>query len=92
MLLYTEDVPTSTIELLSKLWITRKVQYLEGHEGMYTCKGCRFDGVFTKLHVLSLVEYEKVLMSDIDLAIVDCPDALFDLHAPAAVCHGPSPN
>ena len=74
VLLYTEDVPASTIDLLSTVWITREVRYLEGHENLYTCKGYRFDGVFTKLHVLSLVEYEKVLMLDIDLAIIACPD------------------
>ena len=88
VLLYTEDVPTSTLNLLSTLWLIRKVQYLEGHDDMYMCKGFRFDGVFTKLHVLSLVEYDKVLMMDIDLAVIGCPDAVFDLNAPAAMCRG----
>ena len=88
VLLYTEDVPASTIDLLSRVWITREVRYLEGHGNLYTCKGYRFDGVFTKLHVLSLVEYEKVLMLDIDLAVIACPDAIFDLRPPAAMCRG----
>ena len=52
-------------------------------------EGHRFDGVFTKLYALSSVNYDKVLMMDIDLAILDCPDELFQLKAPAAMRRGP---
>jgi hypothetical protein len=44
--------------------------------------------VFTKLHALGLVEYDKILMLDIDIAVLDCADALFDLPAPAALWRG----
>ena len=44
--------------------------------------------MFTKLHALGLVEYDKILMLDIDIAVLDCADALFDLPAPAALWRG----
>ena len=44
--------------------------------------------MFTKLHVLGSTEYDKVLILDIDLAILKCPDALFELPAPAAMWRG----
>ena len=87
VLLYTKDVPFTIIDLLSKVWITHEVPYLEAHPDLFRSRG-RFDGVFTKLHVLSLAQYDKVLMLDIDLAILKCPDDLFDLCPPAAMCRG----
>ena len=41
-----------------------------------------------KLHALGLVDYSKVLMLDLDLAILASLDELFDLAAPAALCRG----
>eukprot|EP00747_Dinoflagellata_sp_TGD_P195049 gnl/TRDRNA2_/TRDRNA2_63168_c0_seq1.p1 gnl/TRDRNA2_/TRDRNA2_63168_c0~~gnl/TRDRNA2_/TRDRNA2_63168_c0_seq1.p1 ORF type:complete len:570 (-),score=99.56 gnl/TRDRNA2_/TRDRNA2_63168_c0_seq1:107-1816(-) len=49
----------------------------------------RFANVFTKLHVLNLVEYSKVLMLDIDLLVRENIDHLFELPAPAAMVRGP---
>ena len=51
-------------------------------------EGSRFSGVFTKLHALGLVRYDKIIMLDIDIAVLDCADALFDLPAPAALWRG----
>ena len=44
--------------------------------------------MFTKLHVFGLVQYDKVLMLDIDLAILCCLDNLFNLPATAALRRG----
>ena len=93
VLLHTEDVPHSSRAILSLVWKLRLVEFIDADEGLFASKGGRFDGVFTKLHVLSLVDYDKVLMLDLDLAILECPDELFDLPAPAAMgrslCGGP---
>ena len=51
-------------------------------------KGYRFDGCFTGLHVLSLVEYTKVLTLDLDVAVVGSPYDLLRLPAPAALRRG----
>lgn len=48
----------------------------------------RFDKVFTKLRVLGLTQYEKVLMMDIDLVVLSNIDNLFRLSAPAALRRG----
>ena len=85
VLLHTADVPKSTCTLLSRVWRLKLVDYIDANAGLFRMKGGRFDGVFTKLHVLNLVEYEKVLMLDLDLAILKCPDVLFELQAPAAM-------
>ena len=95
VLLHTDDVPQSTLDLLQEVWILKPVDYVMAHPSLFACKGTRFDAVFTKLHVFSLSEYDKVVMLDLDLAIMHCPDALFGLPAPAALhrslygnCHG----
>ena len=85
VLLHTGDVPQSTRKLLKQIWILKEVSYIDAAAGLFSCKGGRFDGVFTKLHVLGLVAYEKVLMLDLDLAILKCPKALFELRPPAAM-------
>ena len=90
VLLHTDDVSANSRSLLSKIWTMRRVELIDAAPGLFISKGTRFDGVFTKLHVLNLLEYKKVLMLDIDLAILQCPDALFDLRAPAALCRGQS--
>eukprot|EP00929_Paragymnodinium_shiwhaense_P000412 TRINITY_DN100663_c0_g1_i1.p1 TRINITY_DN100663_c0_g1~~TRINITY_DN100663_c0_g1_i1.p1 ORF type:complete len:650 (-),score=78.16 TRINITY_DN100663_c0_g1_i1:13-1962(-) len=90
VLLHTDDVPPSSRQLLSRMWKLKEVAYVDAASGLFTAKGGRFDGVFTKLHVLSLTDYDKVLMLDIDLAILKCPDVLFELPAPAALWRGQS--
>lgn len=88
LLLHTNEFPTSTLELLAEIWQLQNVEYIDGNEALFWKKGNRFDGVFTKLHVLGLTDYNKVLMLDLDLAIFDCLDELFDLPAPAAMRRG----
>ena len=52
---------------------------------MFSGPGTRFTHVFTKLHVLTLLEYEKVLLLDLDVVVFHCLDELFDLNQPAAM-------
>merc|ERR1719491_2148268 len=49
-----------------------------------------FAQVFTKLHVLGLVEYSKVLMLDVDILVNHNVDDLFEIDAPAAMRRGPA--
>ena len=89
VLLHTDDVPTSFVVMLSRFWHLHPVSYVDAVDSLfYNNKGGRFAGVFTKLHVFGLVQYDKVLMLDIDLVILHCLDDLFDLPAPAAMRRG----
>jgi hypothetical protein len=91
LLLHTSDLPKSSRTILAEAWDLVRVEYVDADAGLFHEKGTRFDCVFTKLHALSLVDYEKVLVLDIDLAVIDCPDELFDLPAPAAMHRSMSP-
>ena len=48
----------------------------------------RFRHVFTKLRAMAEVQYEKVLLLDIDTLVLQPMDGLFDLPAPAAMRRG----
>ena len=85
VLMHTDDVPQSTRVLLSKVWKLKLVELVSGDSGLFSSSGGRFTYVFTKLHVLSLTEYTKVLLLDLDIAVLRCPDDLFELSAPAAM-------
>ena len=85
VLLVTADVPKSSMKILAMVWKLELVPYVDAAAGLSVTPGNRFEGVFTKLHALGLVDYEKVLMLDLDLAIIQCPDELFELRAPAAM-------
>ena len=71
VLLHTE-IPAIARELLSKLWTLKEVDYIHATSALFghDQSTSRFAGVFTKLHALSLVEYDKVIMLDIDLAVL----------------------
>lgn len=47
-----------------------------------TLKPPRFCCVPSKLRALSFVEYDKMLMMDIDLAVIDCQDEFFHCQLP----------
>ena len=47
-----------------------------------------FDGVFTKLSVWKLVEYDKVLLLDLDIIPCKSLAELFELRCPAALIRG----
>ena len=89
MVLMHSFVKDESLQLLEKAgWKLKYVEYIDATAALFSTKEGRFEGVFTKLHALDLVEYDKVLMLDIDLAIIHCPDELFQLPAPAALRRG----
>ena len=90
VLLHTDDVSNQSLLFLRKIWKLQRVEHVEANDGLFygSRDGHRFNHVFTKLHALNLVKYDKVIVMDIDLVIVHCPDELFDLPAPAALWRG----
>eukprot|EP00928_Gymnodinium_smaydae_P019371 TRINITY_DN17420_c0_g2_i2.p1 TRINITY_DN17420_c0_g2~~TRINITY_DN17420_c0_g2_i2.p1 ORF type:complete len:804 (-),score=130.76 TRINITY_DN17420_c0_g2_i2:181-2523(-) len=95
--LYTADVPARFVEILSRLWDCRLIEHINActealsyqeHGG----QPHRFDKVFTKLRVMELTDFEKVLLMDIDLIVTGNIDNLFDLPAPAALRRGMNDN
>jgi len=87
---HTDDVQPAAVDLLARCgWKSHKVDYVQGVSPLYNHGEPRFDGVFTKLQAMGLVEYEKVLMLDIDTLVLRSIDSLFELPAPAAMARGP---
>eukprot|EP00927_Polykrikos_kofoidii_P052208 TRINITY_DN45990_c0_g1_i1.p1 TRINITY_DN45990_c0_g1~~TRINITY_DN45990_c0_g1_i1.p1 ORF type:complete len:583 (+),score=85.19 TRINITY_DN45990_c0_g1_i1:46-1749(+) len=87
--LHTSDVPEGFLVLLRQIWDCRLVEHVASVKSLTSwAEPNRFDGVFTKLHCLSLIEFEKVLMLDIDMMVTMNIDDLFDLQAPAALRRG----
>lgn len=87
--LHTDDVPEAYIDLLSRVWDCRVIQHVESSKRLcWPDQADRFEKVFTKLNGLGLVEFEKIVMMDIDMLVVKNIDDLFDLPAPAAMKRG----
>mmetsp|Transcript_78712 Transcript_78712/g.248810 ORF Transcript_78712/g.248810 Transcript_78712/m.248810 type:complete len:392 (+) Transcript_78712:809-1984(+) len=86
LLLHTVDVPAPFLKVLSRHWILRQVDYLEGSAKLYkNYSSSRFKAVFTKLQALGCTDYAKVLMLDLDMLVRKSLDDLFSLPAPAAL-------
>ena len=69
--LYADDVPPSCVLLLSRIWDCRPVQHIAVAADKLgnSSPGHRFAKVFTKLRSLELVEFEKILVLDIDIYV-----------------------
>ena len=91
ILLYTEEVPACWLDILQDIgWSPNLVTKIEGR-GLYDgSQNNRFDGVFTKFHVLNLTQYAKVVMLDADLLVRRNIDCLFKKNTPAALFRGAS--
>eukprot|EP00929_Paragymnodinium_shiwhaense_P074674 TRINITY_DN38227_c0_g1_i1.p1 TRINITY_DN38227_c0_g1~~TRINITY_DN38227_c0_g1_i1.p1 ORF type:complete len:814 (-),score=162.36 TRINITY_DN38227_c0_g1_i1:56-2497(-) len=89
--LHCDDVPPRYIKLISQLWECRVIEHVDAClEKLSFQDGNphRFDKVFTKLRVMQLTDFEKILLMDIDLIVTANIDDLFDLPAPAALRRG----
>ena len=63
MLLYTSLVPKEALSKLQALWELKQVPYLHACERLFMgVSGGRFEGTFTKLHVLGLSEFKKFVV------------------------------
>ena len=84
--LHTEEVPEVWREVLVSVgWKLQEVQHTDYSSQVYKKEG-RFAGVFTKLQVVGLDQYSKVVMLDSDM-LIRCADIdeIFTRDAPAAV-------
>ena len=59
VLMYTDEVPLSVLPDLEKLWTLQRVERIDAHKNLFTgnFESHRFNGVFTKLWALTLVQY-----------------------------------
>lgn len=86
VLMVTPEVPLKQKEILSSIF-DRVVEIEHVKINPKIIKNyeiTRFQDVFTKLQCLLFVEYEKIIMMDIDMLVVKNMDALFDLNPPSA--------
>ena len=90
VLLHTDDVPSNYLALLERVWILRMVEFVDAVPALYNRngKGDCFNGVFTKLHAWGLIQYQKVLLVDLDIIPLQSIEDLFELEAPAAMVRG----
>ena len=87
-MLHTGDVLTNYLALLKQIWILHRVKFVDAVPALYNHKGGCFDGVFTKLHAWGLIQYQKVLLLDLDIIPLQSIEDLFELEAPAAMVRG----
>ena len=76
--------------ILRRFWHLRQVSYLEPVAGLFygDKDTSRFRYVFIKLHMMSLVQYDKIVFLDTDTLVLQSIDDLFALQAPAAMRRG----
>mmetsp|Transcript_45401 Transcript_45401/g.135732 ORF Transcript_45401/g.135732 Transcript_45401/m.135732 type:complete len:456 (-) Transcript_45401:1217-2584(-) len=88
VLLHTSDVPEQFLGALhqSGLWRIREVEYLHGCRMLGNMR--IWEGVFTKLRLFSMTEYQRVLFLDLDMLVLQNIDKLFSLRPPAAMQKG----
>ena len=69
VLMHTDDVPKVWLEVCEHVgWQTRRIEHLEYNKSLYPQQS-RFSGVFTKLIVIGLEEFPKVLLLDTDMLV-----------------------
>ena len=85
VLMHTDDVPKVWLEVCEHVgWVTRRIEHVVYHKSLYP-RG-RFNNVFTKLRVLGLEEFPKVVLLDTDMLVrTDSIDSIFVKPAPSAV-------
>ena len=86
VILVTNDVDEESRVLLSKVYNqVIQVDYIPAHESIFYYTTSRFKEIFTKLEILSLAQYDKILWLDTDIIVMKNIDQLFKLKPPAAV-------
>lgn len=85
VILVTPDVSDEYINYLKLVWnVVIPINYISSNPKFFTEANMRFIDVFTKLECLSLIQYDKIILLDLDMIIVNNIDHLFQLHTPAA--------
>lgn len=60
------------------------IEYVKVSNDIFSDQNTRFRDVFTKLECFSLIQYDKVILLDLDMIVTRNMDHLFKLDAPAA--------
>lgn len=85
IVLVTPDVTKHSIEILSQVYTKIvPIDYVKVNPNIFLDEKTRFRDVFTKLRCLDLIQYEKIIILDLDMIITKNIDHLFNLNAPAA--------
>jgi lipopolysaccharide biosynthesis glycosyltransferase len=84
IIMVTPDVKQEHRDCLSVIYDrVIEIPYIDANPGYFE-PDTRFTKIFTKLTPISLDEYEKVAIVDLDMVVVQNIDVIFDLPAPAA--------
>ena len=91
VLLHTSSICGNVLQALTRFWILKLVTDVQATGRLaWGDANIQYPGwsskSFTKFHVLNLVDYDKVLLLDMDLVVLRCIGDLFQLPTPAAVC------
>lgn len=85
IVLVTPDVSKQYREYLREVYThIIEIEYMEASSNIFSEEDTRFINVFTKLQCLGLIEYDKIILLDLDMIITKNIDHLFKLRAPAA--------
>ena len=85
VILVTPDVSMQYRSYLEKFYNKIiQIDYVYASKEIFANENTRFRDVFTKLQCLSLIQYNKIILLDLDMIIVKNMDHLFQLDAPAA--------
>ena len=84
VLMYTDDVDGVWLSICKRAgWKLQLVDHIEFKKELYPSG--RFAHVFTKLHAVAMVKYDKVIVLDTDVLIRNDMDELLEREALAAV-------
>ena len=85
VILVTPDVSNQYKAYLKKLYThVIDIEYTKVSSEIFSESNTRFRDVFTKLECLALVQYQKIILLDLDMIISKNIDYLFKLRPPAA--------
>ena len=88
VLMYTDDVDGVWLGICKRAgWKLQLVDHIEFKKELYPSG--RFAHVFTKLHAVAMVKYDKVTVLDTEVLIRNDMDELFEKDAPVAVRRHP---
>ena len=84
VILVTPDVSELYRGFLKKIYThIISIEYVETNPSLFV-EGTRFREVFTKLSCIGLIQYQKIILLDIDMIVTKNIDHVFKLSAPAA--------
>lgn len=85
VILVTSDVSMEYRNILSIVYNrVVEIDYVDVSSEIFSDENTRFRDVFTKLRSFQLIEYDKIILLDLDMIIVKNIDHLFQLKTPAA--------